>query len=293
MKSALNISFEFFPAKTIEQHESIRSTAQALAEVEPHFFSVTFGAGGSTRIGTIDTVKLLQQTTNVNIAPHLSCIGSSRASIVDILQSYQALGVNRIVALRGDIPSGMGLNSELNHASDLVSLIRQTTAHHFHIEVAAYPEMHPQAENALKDILHFKRKVEAGANSAITQYFFNPDAYFHFLDHCTHHGIFIPIIPGIMPITQFSKLVRFSDLCGAEIPRWIRKRLEAYADDQNAIQAFGLEVVYLLCQRLITGGAPGLHFYTLNQAQASLAILKALNITTDRISTSHPNTAAE
>jgi methylenetetrahydrofolate reductase (NADPH) len=275
-----NISFEFFPPKTPEGKNNLQAAALQLADAHPTFFSVTFGAGGSTREGTIETVKMLQEKTPVSVTPHLACIGSSREEIIEILQCYQSLGINRLVALRGDLPSGMGQGGEFRYAAELVTLIRETTQDHFHIEVAAYPEFHPQAANAAADMLHFKQKVQAGANSAITQYFFNPDAYFYFRDYCAKEEIFIPITPGIMPITHFSKLVRFSDMCGAEIPRWIRKRLESYGDDMESIQAFGTEVVYDLCQRLLAGGAPGLHFYTLNHAEASLTLLKMLPLST-------------
>jgi methylenetetrahydrofolate reductase (NADPH) len=274
----LKISFEFFPPKTPEGKGTLKRTVNDLITVEPDFFSVTFGAGGSTREGTLETVKQLQKTTPSVIAPHLACVGCDREEIIEVIQEYKSLGVKRIVALRGDLPSGMGQSGEFKYASELVTLIREQTGDLFHIEVAAYPEFHPQATSTLHDVLNLKRKVEVGANSAITQYFFNPDSYFSFLDYCAKHGVFLPITPGIMPVTHFEKLIRFSDLCGAEIPRWIRRRLEAYGDDQESIQAFGFEVVYDLCQRLISGGVPGLHFYTLNHAEASLALLKALNL---------------
>jgi methylenetetrahydrofolate reductase (NADPH) len=278
-----NISFEFFPPKTPEGKNSLEVTALSLAQAHPAFFSVTFGAGGSTREGTLETVSMLQKKTHVSVTPHLACVGSSRADIIEILHQYKAMGVKRLVALRGDLPSGMGQAGEFRYANELVELIREITQDHFHIEIAAYPEFHPQASNALVDFLNFKKKVDAGANSAITQYFFNPDAYFYFRDYCAKQGVFIPITPGIMPITHFSKLVRFSDMCGAEIPRWIRKRLEAYGDDQVAIQAFGLELVYDLCQRLLENGAPGLHFYTLNHAETSLQLVKMLNLSAERV----------
>jgi methylenetetrahydrofolate reductase (NADPH) len=276
----IHISFEFFPPKTPEGQLNLQATAAELVLAHPAFFSVTFGAGGSTREGTLETIKMLQAKTSVPVTPHLACIGSTRETIIEILHGYRDMGIKRLVALRGDLPSGMGQAGEFRYASDLVKLIRETTQDHFHIEVAAYPEFHPQAQNADADLLHFKHKVEAGANSAITQYFFNPDAYFYFRDQCAKQQIYIPITPGIMPITHFSKLVRFSDMCGAEIPRWIRKRLEAYGDDTASIQAFGVEVVYDLCQRLLAGGAPGLHFYTLNHAEASVAVLKMLPLNT-------------
>ena len=250
-----------------------------MADCHPYFFSVTFGAGGSTRQGTLETVKRLQQQTEIRVAPHLSCIGSTQESILEILQHYKMLGVKRIVAIRGDLPSGMGSNSgDFQFASELVALIRQITGSYFHIEVAAYPETHPQAKTAHEDVLNLKRKYEAGANSAITQYFFNSDAYFYYLDDCAKYGIDIPIIPGIMPITQFNKLARFSNVCGAEIPRWIYKKLESYGDDTESVKAFGCEFVSNLCQRLINGGAPGLHFYTLNKAEASLQVLNYLKL---------------
>jgi methylenetetrahydrofolate reductase (NADPH) len=277
MESTPRISFEFFPPKTPQGMNHLEHTATKLAAVAPDFFSVTFGAGGSTREGTLNTVALLQKITPILVAPHLACIGCTRTELVNIIQHYKSLGLKRIVALRGDLPSGMGQSGELKFASELVHLIREITSDHFHIEVAAYPEFHPQAKSALEDIIHFKNKIDAGANSAITQYFFNIDSYFYFLDQCSKHHISIPITPGIMPITQFSKLVRFSDMCGAEIPRWIRKRFEAYGDDQESIQAFGLEVVHNLCEKLLTGGAPGLHFYTLNHDETSLMLIKMLN----------------
>ena len=275
--SPLRVSFEFFPPKTPENVVHLCETAMMLKKFHPQFFSVTFGAGGSTRDGTVETVKILQQKTLMSVAPHLACIGSNRQEIIEMLDKYQSVGIKRIVALRGDLPSGMGQGSEFKFASELVALIRETTGHYFHIEVAAYPEFHPQAKNSLDDVLNLKRKYEAGANSAITQYFFNPDAYFYYLDDCAREHIHFPIIPGIMPITQFSKLARFSDMCGAEIPRWIRKRLETYGDDIESIKAFGFQVVRDMCERLVAGGAPGLHFYTLNHAEAAMQILNQLN----------------
>lgn len=277
----LSISFEFFPPKTPEGMEHLREEAITLAQCKPLFMSVTYGAGGSTRNGTIDTVKMVQSSTGARLAPHLACVGSSRAEIIDILQHYVELGVHRVVALRGDLPSGMGNSGELKYASDLVALIREQTGNHFHIEVAAYPEIHPQALSAADDLLSVKRKYDAGADSAITQYFFNPDAYFYYLEECAKLQINMPIIPGIMPITQFTRLARFSDMCGAEIPRWIRKRLESYGDDMESIQSFGLDVVATLCHDLIAGGAPGLHFYTMNKADATLALLQDLNLVRD------------
>lgn len=273
-----NISFEFFPPKTDEGFIHLHTTALTLAARKPAFFSVTFGAGGSTREGTLETVRMLQEKTSVPVAPHLACIGAAREKLVEILKTYKALGVKRIVALRGDLPSGMGHSGEMRFASELVELIRATTGDYFHIEVAAYPECHPQAKNMHDDLLNLKNKFAAGANSAITQYFFNPDSYFYFLDECAKQQITLPIVPGIMPINQFKRLLNFSENCGAEIPRWLRKRFEAYGDDQGSVKAFGMEVVRDLCQRLIDGGAPGLHFYTLNHAELSLQIIDQLDL---------------
>jgi methylenetetrahydrofolate reductase (NADPH) len=270
------ISFEFFPPKTQEGRENLHHAALLLSHHQPSFFSVTFGAGGSTREHTLEIVRKLQKETPISVAPHLSCIGANRMEIIEVLKSYQTLGMKRIVALRGDLPSGIGQTGEFQFASELVALIRETMGDYFHIEVAAYPEIHPQAISATDDILNLKRKYEAGANSAITQYFFNPDAYFYYLDECAKHGINLSITPGIMPIYQFHKLVRFSDTCGAEIPRWIRKRLESYGDDIDSIKEFGFEVIYDLCERLLHGGAPGLHFYTLNRANPCIELLHTL-----------------
>lgn len=270
-------SFEFFPPKNEEGAAKLRLTRNELAALKPRFFSVTYGAGGSTRDRTLNTVLEIKRA-GYEAAPHLSCIGSTRDGIKQILDEYQHYGVNRIVALRGDLPSGMHDFGELRYANELVELIRTETGDYFHIEVAAYPEFHPQASSAKADLTNFKRKIAAGANSAITQYFYNADAYFRFVDSCKKLGIEIPIVPGIMPITNYSQLVRFSDLCGAEVPRWLRKRLEGYSDDLDAIRAFGIEVVTDLCQRLLTGGAPGLHFYTMNQSGSIKTIWQALGL---------------
>jgi len=270
------LSFEFFPTKTEEGTEKLLNVRDELAAFNPEFFSVTYGAGGSTRDRTYAIVKAIQER-GIAAAPHLACIGGSKAEIREILQQYQELGIKRIVTLRGDLPSGAGLgSSELRYANELVEFIRQETGDHFTLEVAAYPEMHPQASNFEADLQNFVRKAKAGANSAITQYFFNADSYFYFVDRVRAMGVDIPIIPGIMPITNYSKLARFSDSCGAEIPRWIRKQLEAYGDDGDSIKQFGTEVVSEMCQRLLQGGAPGIHFYTMNQAKASLDIWKNL-----------------
>ena len=269
-------SIEFFPPKTTEGVDKLRAARAQLAEtMRPAFFSVTFGAGGSTRERTLETVLEIQQEGH-EAAPHLSCIGATRDDIRNILQTYKQHGIRRIVALRGDLPSGMAEPGELRYANELVEFIRNETGDAFHIEVAAYPEIHPQAKSAQDDLKNFARKVKAGANSAITQYFFNADSYFRFVDEVRTLGVDVPIVPGIMPIGNFSQLARFSDACGADIPRWIRKRMEAYGDDSASIRAFGLEVVTAMCERLLSGGAPGLHFYTLNQAALTLEIWKRL-----------------
>ena len=276
MKFPKTFSCEFFPPKSEEGAEKLRATLKDLAPLEPAYFSVTFGAGGSTQEGTYDTVKQIQ-AKGYSAAPHLSCIGSIRANIRTLLDRYIAIGVKRIVALRGDMPSGMREAGEFRYANELVEFIRAETGDHFHIEVAAYPEVHPQAPNAQKDLANFVRKVKAGANAAITQYFYNADAYFSFVDECEKLGLDIPIVPGIMPITNHSQLARFSDMCGAEIPRWIRKRLEGYGDDKASIIAFGEEVVTKLCRKLLDGGAPGLHFYTMNQAGPTRTLCQNLD----------------
>jgi len=270
-------SFELFPPQTPEGVEKLRLTRQQLARFNPKFFSVTFGAGGSTRERTLETVLEIQTEGHV-VAPHLSCIGSTQQNIRAILEKYYEAGIRHIVALRGDLPSGMAQAGEFRYASELVAFIRQEYESSFHIEVAAYPEYHPQARSAQADFDNFKRKIEMGASSAITQYFYNADAYFHFVELCEAAGLNIPVVPGIMPINKFSQLVRFSDTCGAEIPRWIRKKLEGYGDDSKSIQAFGLDVVTDLCEQLLQAGAPGLHFYTLNSANLTSAIWQRLNL---------------
>ncbi|KRP42216.1 5,10-methylenetetrahydrofolate reductase (NAD(P)) [Pseudomonas libanensis] len=272
-------SFEFFPTKTDAGHEKLMATAKVLASYNPDFFSCTYGAGGSTRDRTINTVLQLESQVKIPAAPHLSCVGDSKDDLRGLLTHYQQAGIQRIVALRGDLPSGMGMASgELRYANELVSFIREESGDHFHIEVAAYPEMHPQARNFEDDLQNFVRKANAGANSAITQYFFNADSYFYFVERVRAMGVNIPIVPGIMPITNYSKLARFSDACGAEIPRWVRKQLEAYGDDVKSIQGFGEQVITEMCEQLLQGGAPGLHFYTLNQAEPSLAIWNNLKL---------------
>lgn len=271
-------SFEFFPPKNEEGTAKLRKTRDELAKLKPRFFSVTFGAGGSTRERTFETVREIQAESGIEASPHLSCIGSTRESIREILNTYKKENIRHIVALRGDMPSGMGQPGEFRYANELVEFIRSECGDHFHIEVAAYPEFHPQSSNADIDLENFHRKVDAGADSAITQYFYNPYAYFHFIDRCEKMGIGIPIVPGIMPITNYTQLARFSDMCGAEIPRWIRKRLEAYGDDRQSIRSFGEDIVAEMCQALLDAGAPGLHFYTMNQAGPTKSIWNKLGI---------------
>ena len=270
-------SFELFPPKTDAGMEKLQASVHKLAALQPVYFSVTYGAGGSTQERTFDTVDWLR-SEGIETAPHLSAIGASREHILGILERYREQGIRRIVALRGDMPSGMGEAGEFAHANDLVTYIREQTGDHFHIEVAAYPEFHPQATDAWTDLKHFNVKVQAGASGAITQYFYNADAYFHFIDDCHKLGVDIPVMPGIMPINNYTQLARFSDACGSEIPRWIRRRMQAYADDVESIRAFGIEVVSELCQRLLDSGAPGLHFYTMNQAGPTMQICQNLGI---------------
>ncbi|GAB3422425.1 methylenetetrahydrofolate reductase [NAD(P)H] [Massilia agilis] len=270
-----NFSIEFFPPKTAEGVEKLRVVRQKLGELQPKYFSVTFGAGGSTQQGTLDTVLEIMGEGH-QAAPHLSCVGGTRASIRAILANYKAHGIKRLVALRGDLPSGYGGAGELRYANELVEFIRAETGDWFHIEVAAYPEMHPQAKSPQDDLQNFARKVKAGANAAITQYFYNADAYFHFVDNARKLGVDVPIVPGVMPITNHMQLARFSDMCGAEIPRWVRLKLASFGDDSASIKAFGLDVVTELCERLLAGGAPGLHFYSMNQAAPTTAIWQRL-----------------
>ena len=272
----LPISFEFYPPKTDEQRAQLDKTATRLKARKPHYVSCTFGAGGSTLSYTPDTVRRLREGHGLDAAPHLSCVGGTRDEIRQLLSQYRQIGCRRLVTLRGDLPSGMASAGDLRYANELVEFIRAETGDHFHIEVAAYPEMHPQARDAHSDLENFKRKVRAGANGAITQYFYNADAYFRFVDDVRAAGIDIPIVPGIMPIANFSQLRRFSDLCGAEIPRWIQQRMLAYGDDVDSLREFGADVVAQLCQRLIEGGAPGLHFYTLNLSKPTLSVVSRL-----------------
>jgi methylenetetrahydrofolate reductase (NADPH) len=270
-------SFEFFPPNTPEGTQKLAQTSKQLAQLNPKFFSVTYGAGGSTRERTLRAVLDLR-TAGYAAAPHISCIGSSRNDIREILHEYQEQGIRHLVALRGDLPSGTAFAGEFQYANELVAFIRKEFGEQFHIDVAAYPEYHPQARSAQEDLLNFKRKVEAGASSAITQYFYNTDGYFHFVDECAAMGINLPLVPGIMPIGRFSQLARFSDACGAEIPRWIRLKLEGYGDDTASVRAFGLDVVTRLCDDLLSAGAPGLHFYTMNQAGLTTTIWQRLGL---------------
>ncbi len=272
------LSCEFFPPRTEAGVEKLLTVQQTLNDTfQPAYYSVTFGAGGSTRDSTLEIVKLLV-AKNIEVAPHISCIGSSKQQLAELLDTYKTLGISRLVTLRGDIPESGESTKELSFANELVSFIREQTADHYTIEVAAYPEYHPESVSPQSDFGHFKNKVDAGADGAITQYFYNVDAYFSFIDKCNAEGINIPVTPGIMPITNYANLTRFSDTCGAEIPRWIRKQLEAYADDKDSLQAFGVDVVSSMCNKLLEQGAPGLHFYTLNQARSTIDIWKNLSL---------------
>ncbi|MDQ1832315.1 methylenetetrahydrofolate reductase [NAD(P)H] [Massilia scottii] len=273
--ATLDFSIEFYPPKTPDGADKLRVARAKLALLQPKYFSVTFGAGGSTQQGTLDTVvEILGEGHDA--APHLSCVGASRESIRTILKQFQSHGIRRLVALRGDLPSGYGGAGELRYASELIEFIRAETGDWFHIEVAAYPEVHPQARSPQDDLQNFARKVQSGANAAITQYFYNADAYFAFMDQTRKLGIDIPVVAGIMPITNYTQLMRFSDMCGAEIPRWVRLKLASFGDDSASIKAFGLDVVSQLCERLLAGGAPGLHFYSMNQAVATTALWERL-----------------
>ncbi|KUJ83752.1 methylenetetrahydrofolate reductase [NAD(P)H] [Microbulbifer flavimaris] len=276
MTNNTRISFEFFPPKTPEGREKLYKTRETLQEFQPAFFSVTYGAGGTTRETTADIVTNLRRD-GISIAPHLSFGGDNEETVQALLNRYQEAGVDRIVALRGDMPSGMGAVAQLVYANELVAFIRRHSGDHFHLEVAAYPEIHPEAESYDADIGYLKGKFDAGANSALTQYFYNPDAYFYFLDQCEKAGIDAPIYPGIMPITNFTNLARFSKNCGAEIPRWLRQRMESFSNPED-IRKLGLEVVTDLCETLLEGGAPGLHFYTMNQVEPTAEILRSLSL---------------
>ncbi len=276
MRQNIPLSFEFFPPKTLEGIANLRETRTQLARFNPEFFSVTFGAGGSTTDRTKETVFEIQ-ADGYEAAPHISCISSSKEEIRALLSAYQAKGIKRLVTLRGDVPSGEVSVGDFKYANELVRFIRQETGDWFHLEVAAYPEFHPEALSAAKDMANFKRKVEAGADSAITQYFYNADAYFRFIDSCDADGINVPIVPGIMPIYNYTQLARFSGICGAEIPRWLRLRLEAFADDMPSLRALGIDVVSELCETLLAWGVPSLHFYTLNQAGVISKIIDNLD----------------
>jgi len=271
------VSFEFFPPNTPVGSEKLKTVVQELAAAQPEFFSVTYGAGGATRDKTLSTVADIAALGHA-AAPHISCIASSREDLRKVIHEYKSHDIRHIVALRGDMPSGLAASGDFRYASELVKFIRDETGDWFHIEVACYPEYHPQARKPQQDMTAFKAKVEAGANAAITQYFYNPDAYFNFVDQARALGIDVPIVPGIMPINNFSQLARFSDACGAEIPRWMRLKLEAYGDDTASIKAFGLDVVTDLCDRLLQGGAPGLHFYTMNMAGPTSTIWQRLGL---------------
>lgn len=277
-KRSRTFSVEFFPPRDEAGRAKLRETTAQLAQLRLSFFSVTYGAGGSTREGTHDTVRELAGQ-GLEAAPHLSCVGATRSALIEQLRTYQALGIRRLVALGGDIPSGMATSGgDYRYAYQLVELVRAETGGHFRIEVAAYPEIHPRARSAQDDVLQFKRKIDAGADAGITQYFYNPDAYFRFIEECETLGIDVPIVPGVMPITNYRQLARFSDRCGAEIPRWIRQRLEGYGEDLDSIRAFGLDVTTDLCDRLLRGGAPGLHFYTLNRAGPTCTVWERLGL---------------
>lgn len=272
-----SFSLELFPPQTPDGLEKLTKTVAQLARLRPEFFSVTYGAGGSTRERTVGVVDSIQAAGH-DVAPHLSCVGTTRESVRELLDHYRSRGIRRLVALRGDLPSGMHQTGEFRYASDLVAFVRKSYGDAFRIEVAAYPEVHPQARSADDDFRYFCAKVEAGADSAITQYFFNADAYWHFMERCRAAGVTIPVVPGIMPIVRFAQLARFSDACGAEIPRWMRKKLEGFGDDLDSIRTFGLDVISRLCEDLLRQGAPGLHFYTLNQAGPTMALCERLGI---------------
>ena len=274
---ARKYSFEFFPPKTPEGMTKLEGTVRQLAQLKPDFFSVTYGAGGSTREGTLATVLQIRAAGHAG-APHVSCIASTRQNLREVINQYKSHGIRHVVALRGDLPSGLAAAGELRYASELVKFIRDETGDWFHIEVAAYPEYHPQARKPQQDLQAFKAKIDAGANAAITQYFYNADAYFHFVEQAEALGIDVPIVPGVMPINNFTQLARFSDACGAEIPRWMRLRLEGFGDDSASIKAFGLDVVTELCDKLLSGGAPGLHVYTMNQAGPTSTIWQRLGL---------------
>ena len=275
--AARKFSFEFYPPKTEEGAAKLQGTVRQLGQLKPDFFSCTYGAGGSTREGTLATVLKIREA-GFHGAPHLSCVASTRAQLKEVIHQYKAHGIRHIVALRGDLPSGLAASGEFRYASELVRFIRDETGDWFHVEVACYPEYHPQARKPQQDLQAFKAKIDAGANAAITQYFYNPDAYFHFVEQARALGIGVPIVPGVMPINNFSQLARFSDACGAEIPRWMRLKLEGYGDDTASIKAFGMDVVTDLCDKLLAGGAPGLHVYTMNLAGPASTLWQRLGL---------------
>jgi len=275
--AARQFSFEFYPPKTPEGAQKLEGTVRQLAQLKPDFFSVTFGAGGSTREGTLATVLKIREAGH-HAAPHISCVASTRAALAEVITQYRAHDIRHIVALRGDMPSGLAASGDFRYASELVRFIRELTGDWFHIEVAAYPEYHPQARKPQDDLRAFKAKIDAGADAAITQYFYNPDAYFHFVEQARAVGITVPIVPGVMPINNFSQLARFSDACGAEIPRWMRLKLEGYGDDSASVKAFGMDVVTDLCDKLLAGGAPGLHVYTMNLAGPASTLWQRLGL---------------
>ncbi|MGE4349267.1 MAG: methylenetetrahydrofolate reductase [NAD(P)H] [Candidatus Berkiella sp.] len=275
---ALHLSFEYFPPHSKQGLEKLIETSQNLNPFHPEYYSVTFGAGGSTQERTLETCLALLETTKTNISPHISCVGTEKESIRTLLNQYKIHQIKHLVVLRGDLPSGMVAMGDFAYANELVSWIRKEYGDYFHIAIACYPEVHPQSFDAKKDFNYFKAKVEAGADEAITQYFYNPDSYFYFVEHCQKENINIPIVPGIMPITNYNQLARFSSICGAEIPRWIRKHLESISDDPQSIMSFGVDVVTHLCETLIQGGAPGLHFYTLNKSESTVDICNKLKL---------------
>lgn len=278
-KYGRQFSFEFFPARSPEAKTKLEETLLALSALEPDFFSVTFGAGGGSRDYTFETIEYIRAKTSVEAVPHISCIGMTNQEIVKIISGYRLSGIKKLLVLRGDMPSGSAVfDGQFRHAYELVEFIRQQSGDHFHIEVAGYPEFHPQSKSPSDDLRYLKGKVDAGANGVVTQYFYNPDAYFRFVENCEKMMIDVPIVPGVMPITNCTGLSRFSEACGAEVPRWILKRLQEFGDDRSAICKFGMDVVTELCDHLLSGGAPGLHFYTMNQSEASLAIWKNLNL---------------
>ncbi|UQB42650.1 methylenetetrahydrofolate reductase [NAD(P)H] [Thiomicrospira microaerophila] len=276
-------SLECFPPRTAEGSDKLNQVIDELSVLNPEYISVTYGAGGTTQEKTLETVTHIQQNTRFDAVPHLTCIGATKDSIRALLKTYQDLGIKRIVALRGDMPSGMMDPGEFKYAADLIAFIRQETGDQFTLEVAAYPETHPQARNCDQGIKHFKHKVDQGADAAITQYFFNADSYFYFIDSCEKAGIDLPIVPGIMPITNYEQLIRFSAMCGAEVPRWLKCRLESFDEDTASLRAFGQDYVTRLCQRLLDNGAPGLHFYSMNKTQPTLDIVRDLNWRNDNM----------